>query len=949
MIGIEPPAFTRRLRQSEIDLAGSMLKGLGWEPVFHLVVRADDSDEMVARCRVTLASLARQSFAGWRLILVTRRRDIDFDALIERLRDGHDDARVLRDCALARSGATGDLRRRLLDGFDGLADRVELVAPRPSMSFSELVRETPNGPSFIAIVGAGDQLRNDALAELALATGLDRGAALFYCDEERVNPATGSAEPFHKPQWSPDLLLSTNYIGRLWCAAPQVFARAGGLLRDWLRQGEYDLVLRCSEAAGSIRHVPETLYRRSGDGLDRNAVETAALSRALARRGIAADVAPGFRPGFHRVRRHLVRHSRVSIIIPTCAARGLIRTCIETLRRLTDYPDFEIVCVDDIPAADPAAKGWLRENADTVVAAEPPFNWSRYNNRAAREATGEYLLFLNDDMEAIEPGWLTVLAAQAQRPEVGAVGARLLYPDGTVQHAGMFLAGPWAARHAFRHKDRNDPGYFGLARVQRNVTGLTGACLMTRRDLFDELGGFNEAHDITNNDLDYCLKVRRAGRLCVYAPEATLIHHEQATRTRTSDHFDADVFAREWGDVFARGDPYHHPALARDVDDFIPDREFAETVCVARPLFDPGGIRRILVVKLDRIGDCIGAIPAIRRLKRHFPQATIDVLAGPWTDPLWARVPEIEGAIHFSLYDADPSKPPREAGPAELRALGRSLAGRGYDLAVDLRRQPDTRHLLPLAGARYTAGYDHRGQFPWLDVALEWEGDIRRIAKRQSFGDALVALVDAIAAAGEREGATRQLAAHPVGTLDPGLDALFERPVVCVHPAADDEMQRWPERHFARLIDLLIEEESVNVVLIGGPGDETAAGRVLAEARNRDRIAVAVGRIPLAELPDFLGRCALFVGNDSGPAHMAAAVGTATVAVHSGQVDAREGAPADPGAVAVRRRVECSPCYLTRPGDCSRGLACLTELRPSDVYAVCRRMLARGRGASADA
>src|SRR6185312_9333617 len=152
-----------------------------------------------------------------------------------------------------------------------------------------------------------------------------------------------------------------------------------------------------------------------------------------------------------------------------------------------------------------------------------------------------------------------------------------------------------------------------------------------------------------------------------------------------------------------------------------------------------------------------------------------------------------------------------------------------------------------------------------------------------------------------------------------------------------------------RLIDWLIEEESVNVVLIGGPGDETAAGRVLAEARNRDRIAVAVGRIALAELPDFLGRCALFVGNDSGPAHMAAAVGTATVAVHSGQVDAREGAPAGPGAVAVRRRVECSPCYLTRPGDCSRGLACLTELRPSDVYAVCRRMLARGRGASADA
>ncbi len=940
---LEVPPFTRRLSQSEIDLFGQALKGLGRDPVFHLVMRVDDSDEMIARCRVTLASLAEQSFIGWRLILVARRRDLGFDALTERLRDGRDDARVLRDLALAWPGVTGDLRRRFVAGFDKLADKVELVAPRPAMSFTELVAGFDGCSSFIGIVGAGDQLRNDALAELALATGLDRGAALFYCDEERVNPATGALEPFCKPQWSPDLLLSTNYVGRPWCATPQVFADAGGLLRDWLRQGEYDLVLRCTEAAGTIRQVPATLCRRWGDGLDSDALEAAALSRALVRRGIAADVLPGFRRGFHRVRRRIEHPGRVSIIIPTRASRGLIRTCIDTLRRWTEYPDFEIVCVDDIPASDAATKRWLRENADTVIAAEPSFNWSRYNNNAARSATGEYLLFLNDDVEIIEPDWLTVLVGEAQRREVGVVGARLLYPDGTVQHAGMFLTRPWYARHAFRHRHRDDPGYFGLARTQRNVTGLTGACIITRRDVFEALGGFDEAHDIVNNDLDFCLKARRAGLLCVYAPDATLIHHELGTRAPTSDHFDVDAFARDWSGVFARGDPYHHPALAVNVDDFVVDPEPSETVYVSRPHFDADSIRRVLVVMLDHIGEAIAAIPAVRRLKHHFPSAAIDVLAGPWTDRVWTQVPEINDVIHFSFYDADSSKPPREVGPAELRALGRSLGRRGYDLAVDLHRQPDTRHLLPLAGARYTAGYDHRGQFSWLDIALE--GDTREVAERQHFN-----LVDAVAAAGEREGAPPGLAAGSVGSVpNPELDALFERPVVCVHPAVADEMRRWPERYFARLIDLLIEGEGVNVVLIGGPGDEAIAGAVLAELRNRDRVGVAVDRIALANLPSFLARCALFVGDDSGLQHIAAAIGLPTVGVHSGNVDPSEWAPAGLRAVAVRRHVECSPCHLTRQEDCSRGLACLTELRPLDVYLVCRRMLALGRSVPADA
>ena len=199
------------------------------------------------------------------------------------------------------------------------------------------------------------------------------------------------------------------------------------------------------------------------------------------------------------------------------------------MRATTAYRNFEIICVDNIPSADRQSKSWLRANADKVVAVEGPFNWSPFNNRGAAAAEGQLLLFLNDDVEIIDPGWLDALVEHAQRPEVGVVGAPLLYPDGTVQHGGMFLAGlvrlPWAAR--LPASGHHDPGYFGLAQIQRDVTAVTGACLITRRATFHDLGGFNEAHDITNNDLDYCLKARSRGLLCVLTPHARLVHHER--------------------------------------------------------------------------------------------------------------------------------------------------------------------------------------------------------------------------------------------------------------------------------------------------------------------------------------------------------------------------------------------------------------------------------------
>ena len=194
--------------------------------------------------------------------------------------------------------------------------------------------------------------------------------------------------------------------------------------------------------------------------------ELRVLEAAVDRRGIRAELLPGCVAGSSRLRRTIPPKGKVSIIIPTCAAHGHIATCIETLRAKTAYRNFEIICIDNIPADLPEWKQQVRSGADKVVEIAEAFNWSRFNNRAAEQASGEYLLFLNDDVEIEREDWLDALLEHAQRPEVGIVGAQLLYPDRKVQHAGIFLTTLGAGRHSFRFLDADEPGYFGLALTQ---------------------------------------------------------------------------------------------------------------------------------------------------------------------------------------------------------------------------------------------------------------------------------------------------------------------------------------------------------------------------------------------------------------------------------------------------------------------------------------------------
>jgi ADP-heptose:LPS heptosyltransferase/GT2 family glycosyltransferase len=905
-----PWSLQTKLPQVEIDLDLAMLAAMRCHPQFELLLLIDRpaSSSTLCRLRRTLNSLSEQVYCDWRLTLLS---------------------------------PTPISREQLGTGFEAIATKVTTTL-HPALIDANAPTERPQ---LICCLSAGDELGEDALIELAIARAEQPDGDFFYSDERRRDPSDGIIKAFFKPDWSPDLLLSMNYIGRLWAAAPALLERAAIGVDAPHRYSEYDIVLRLTEHAQRIVHIPKVLC--TGTAREGLSQQRRALERALFRRGIAAQVREGCLPGTYRIRRTIAGDRLVSIIIPTMAARGLIKVALESIRTKTTYRNFEIVCLDNISAADVAAKDYVRQHADIVIDITEPFNWSRSNNIGAKRARGEFLLFLNDDIEVLDGDWLTILVEQAERSEVGVVGPRLLYPDGRVQHAGMFLSRS-VARHAFRFSPADEPGPFGLALSQRNVISVTGACMLIRRAAFEELGGFDESHTIINNDLDYCLRARQRGQLVVFVPQANLIHHEMASRSFEKDLYHKERFDDAWRDIFLTGDPYFSQHLNVDYDEYTPESEPLRMVHVGYPLVDKQRVRRILAVKLDHIGDFVAALPAFRRLKEHFPQAELWVLAATASLELAHLEPAIDKVIEFNFFHQVSSQGVRAVTKAELRQLQRHLAPLRFDLALDLRQQPETRSVLQAAGARWNAGFDYRDAASWLDIAIEWEGDTVRRYKRSHVSDKLLQLVDTVARACVRgrnvitsvsssiEARTR---ASALPAVAPIAGALFRSRAVCMHIGAGSENKRWPVAAFAGLIDLLISHDGVNVVLVGGQDETQLAEQLITMVRYPEKLFCVVGKIGLTDLPALLRGCDLFVGNDSGPKHLAAALGVPTVGIHSGSVDPFEWGPVGPTAIALHRDMTCSPCYLINVSDCPRALACLHGIPVGDVYRVCRRML----------
>ena len=437
------------------------------------------------------------------------------------------------------------------------------------------------GGDFIGVLDPDDEITPEALVELVTRLQDEPPVDIVYSDEDAVTSDGRREEPFFKPEWSPDLLLSTNYLERIGLLRRRLVEEVGGFRPEAGLAQSYDLVLRLSERTDRIAHVPKVLYHRRRPPTtvdaallrhDFNRDECRAIVDALGRRGRRGRATAVFaRTGLrcYATRFDLTERPLVSIIIPTRNKRHLLQTTIESIGARTDYDRYEILVVDN-GSTEPDAVQYLASlpPACTVYQWNETFNYSAINNFGVRHARGEQLLFLNNDVEVIQPDWLTAMLEHAQRPDVGAVGAKLLYGDGRIQHGGVVVGINRAAVNAFRGWPGDTLGHPRLADLTRDCSAVTGACMMVPRRVFEKVGGFDERLRVVLNDVDLCLKIRREGYLVVYTPHALLYHHEGSSRGLLHPPPDQKLFEQRWGEVLAHCDPYYNPNLTHNRDDW---------------------------------------------------------------------------------------------------------------------------------------------------------------------------------------------------------------------------------------------------------------------------------------------------------------------------------------------------------------------------------------------
>jgi GT2 family glycosyltransferase len=530
------------LRDADIVRLNAVAAVLSVRPSFAVLVRVDDVTP--AQLERTLRSLAAQIWRDWHAALIVP---------------------PTVDAALARAIATAATANPRLTVTS--ADEARLVAAADA--------------TFVLPLDAGDLLEADALFACALAANGRPDIDIFYADEDEVDERGGFRSPRMKPDWSPDAALSRDYVGRPCIFRLAALQRAGGLRASFADGQWYDALLRMTDGPATVVHESRVLYHARPVTRDRGRVIRAAITETVERRGDIARVValPAAGHEHFAVRYALRGDERVSIIIPTRDRPDLLGACLESVMHRSTFANFDVLVVDNgsrESATHELLAQWMRREPQrfAVVRDDGPFNYSRLNNAAVQAATGDFLLFLNNDTVVLSEDWIEGLLEAASRPAIGAVGGLLLYPDDTVQHSGILLGILGLGGHAHRYLSAGAPGHLSALQTPTNYSAVTAACMMVERRKFTAVGGFDEALAVSFNDVDLCLRLGAAGFRSLYLPYVRLYHFESKTRggddtpAKVRRAMDEIAFVRERWPVHARRDPFYNPNLTVDAEDF---------------------------------------------------------------------------------------------------------------------------------------------------------------------------------------------------------------------------------------------------------------------------------------------------------------------------------------------------------------------------------------------
>lgn len=449
---------------------------------------------------------------------------------------------------------------------------------------------------YIGLFDHDDLLHPAALFEV-MRTISQTGADFVYTDELTFSKKVHNVITAHyKPDFAPDNLRANNYICHFSVFSRQVLQKAGSFREEYDGSQDHDFILRATEKAKKVVHIPEMLYywRSHPESVawDINskiyAIDAGkrAVCDHISRMGMSAKVESSIAfPTIYRIRYDLTEFPLVSIIIPNKNHYEDIATCVDSILNCSTYPNFEVIIIDngssDQNVLDYYEALRKRETAARISILNWPysFNYSAINNFGVQFASGEQLILLNSDTKIISPNWIEEMLMYAQRSDVGAVGAKLYYADDTIQHAGIILGlGPdRVAGHAFRKAEKENTGYMGRLYYAQNCSAVTGACIMIPKHVWVEIGGLDEDFAVAFNDVDLCMRIREAGYLIVWTPYAELYHYESKSRGKENtpqkrERFAGEVkrFQARWEKELAAGDPYYNPNLTLDREDFSP-------------------------------------------------------------------------------------------------------------------------------------------------------------------------------------------------------------------------------------------------------------------------------------------------------------------------------------------------------------------------------------------
>jgi GT2 family glycosyltransferase len=432
-----------------------------------------------------------------------------------------------------------------------------------------------------------DLITANALYEVVNALNEDRKADFIYSDEDKIDEIESEYfDPHFKPDWSPDTLRSYNYITHFTVFSKELLNKVGEFNSNFDGSQDYDMFLRLTEQANKIVHIPKILYHwrvhknstAGGIGAKAYCMDAAkgALEAHLKRIGEEGIAKDGKYLGSYKVEYTIKNNPKVSIIIPNRDEVPTLKKCINSILKKSTYSNYEIIIVENNSKQEKTFKYYeeISNNSKIkVLTWEKEFNYSAINNFGVKEAEGEFILLLNNDIEIISRRWIEEMLMHAQRKQVGFVGAKLYYTDETIQHAGVILGIGSVAGHSHKYFHRDEMGNVGRLKITQNLSAVTAACLMARKEVYDEVGGLDETFKVAFNDVDFCMKIRAKGYLCIFTPYAEMYHYESKSRGAEDTpekikRFNSEIkrFEEKWG-LWIR-DPYYNDNLTLLREDF---------------------------------------------------------------------------------------------------------------------------------------------------------------------------------------------------------------------------------------------------------------------------------------------------------------------------------------------------------------------------------------------